>query len=96
MYDLLLTRYGSLQDILQMDIDTAIELIRMAFQKREEDRAFQLYAAIYPNFDKKTFKKFSEFYKVQTGPISTRPAEDIMAEAEEIMRKAGEMNRGNL
>ena len=76
--------------VMSLDIDTAIRLIHKAFQKKEEDRAFQLYASIYPNFTKNNFKKFTEFYKVQTEPVSTRSAEDIMATANEILRKAGE------
>lgn len=76
--------------VMSLDIDTAIRLIRTAFQKREEERAFILYAAIYPHFSKNNFKKFTEFYKTQTQPISTRSTEDIMAEANEILRKAGE------
>ena len=76
--------------VMSLDIDTAIRLIHKAFQKNEEDRAFQLYASIYPTFKRNNFKKFSEFYKVQTEPVSRRSAEDIMATANEILRKAGE------
>ena len=81
--------------VMTLDIDTAIRLIHKAFHKNEEDRAFQLYASVYPNFTKNNFKKFTEFYKVQTEPISTKPAEDILAKASEILKKAGE-KRGNL
>lgn len=81
--------------VMSLDIDTAIRLIHKAFHKKEEDRAFELYASIYPNFTKNNFKKFTEFYKVQTEPISTKPSEDILSKAKEILRKAGEKH-GNL
>ena len=81
--------------ILTLDVDTAIRLIRKAFEMREEERAYQLYASVFPQFNKNNFKKFSEFYKTQTQPISTRSTEEILAEANEILKKAGEM-RGDI
>ncbi len=87
---MILHRYHNIDFLFNLDVETAIELIRRAFQKREEDRAFQLYASIYPHFKKENFKKFSEFYKVQTEPVSTRSKEEILADAMEIMRKVGE------
>ena len=76
--------------IMSLDIETVIGLIQKAFQKKEEDKAFQLYASIYPHFDKNNFKKWSEFYKVQTEPISRKSSEEILSSAEKILKKAGE------
>lgn len=91
MYDLLLTRYHDMTFIMSLNVETVIELIQKAFQKHEEERAFALYASIYPNFNKNNFKPFNEFYKAKNNDkISVRSAEDIMADAQEIMRKVGE------
>lgn len=76
---------------MSMDVETVIQLIKKAYQKRDEERAFMIYASIYPNFTKNNFKKFEDFYKpMNQENISTRSAEEIMAEAQEIMRKVGE------
>jgi hypothetical protein len=76
--------------IMTLDVQTVLGLLHQAFQKREEERAYQLYASVYPHFTKNTFKKFSEFYQGQTQPVSTRSSEDILNTAAEILRKAGE------
>ena len=91
----MLTRYSDMQFIMTLDVQTLIELIHTAFAQKEEERAFTLYASVYPHFTKNNFKKFTEFYKAQTGPISHRPAEDILSNAQDILRKAGE-NRGTV
>jgi hypothetical protein len=75
---------------MSLDVETAIALIRKAFQKKNEDRAFQLYASVYPHFKKENFKKFEEFYKQPKQEVSTRSKEEILADAMEIMRKVGE------
>lgn len=48
-----------------------------------------LYCSVYPNFDKKTFKSFNEFYKPPVEVVSKTPAEDIIAKAEALLKKAG-------
>ena len=92
---MLLSRYGSLDAIYQMDVETAIELIQRAFEKREEDRAYLLYASAYPHFDKHKFVSFDEFYKKPVKTVSQATSEDILSRAERILKKAGE-KRGNL
>ena len=82
--------------ILTLDVDTAIRLIRKAFQMREEERAYQLYASVYPHFSKSNFKKFSEFYKVQSHEISTKSSDEIMAKARELMIRAGDIEDGDI
>lgn len=81
--------------ILTLDVDTAIRLIHKAFQMREEERAFTLYASVYPNFDKKNFKKFSEFYKVQSHEAPTKSKDEVLAKARELMIKAGDLQDGD-
>jgi hypothetical protein len=72
-----------------LDVESAVRLIRKAFLKREEERQWQLYCSIFPHFDKKTFKTFEEFYKPPAEAVSKTPAEDILARAEALLRKAG-------
>lgn len=79
-----------MQFVMSLDIETVIGLIHKAFSQKEEERAFQLYASTYPHFNKNNFKKFSEFYKVQTGPISRKSSDEILSGAEAILKKAGE------
>jgi hypothetical protein len=63
---------------------------------KEEERAYQLYASIYPNFTKSNFKKFSEFYKVQSHEVSTKSSEEILAKARELMIRAGDLEDGDI
>jgi len=62
---------------------TGIKLISQANEKTREAEAYQLYASLYPHIDPKKFMSFSEFYK-PVNKISTRPAAEILAEAEQI------------
>jgi two-component SAPR family response regulator len=75
---------------MQMDVETAIELIAKAFEKQHEDRMHQIYASVYPHFEKKNFKTFEEFYKPPKKPVSRASAEDILSRAEQILKKAGD------
>lgn len=63
--------------------------------KREEERQWLLYCSVYPHFDKKTFKTFDEFYKPPVEAVSQTPADEIIARAEAVLKKAGEKH-GNL
>lgn len=49
--------------ILDMDVEDGIGIINKAYEKKEEERAFQLYTARYPWMGEKDFVPFSEFYK---------------------------------
>jgi hypothetical protein len=105
--DLLLCRYQDMNFIMSLDPVDVIGLIAKAEEKREEEKAWQMWVQLYPNmiiprpFAKDPalkFIPFSDFYKKMTQPISQRPAEDILKEAEEIRkraRKEGEID-GNI
>lgn len=67
-----------------MEIDSVIELIDHALLKSEEDRAFLLYANMYPHFTKENFIPFSQFFKAQKTKISQTPKEDILDKANKI------------
>ena len=54
-----------------------------------------LYCSVFPHYDKKSFKQFNEFYKPPVEVVSKTPADDIIAKAEALLKKAGE-RRGNI
>jgi hypothetical protein len=84
LMDILLCRYD-MPSLMMLEPLDVLALADFAMEKREEDRAFMLYAGIYPHMDKKTFKPFSEFFKRQTKvEVSERSAEDILAEVARI------------
>jgi len=60
------------------------DLILHAMEKTTEDKAWQMWLTRYPYMTDKTFKPFSEFYESMKQPRqqSTRPAEEILADAE--------------
>jgi hypothetical protein len=73
---------------MQMDFQQGCELILKAYEKREEEKAWQMWLTLYPNMKtRESFIPFKEFYKKQTQQISKRPAEEILAEAEEITER---------
>jgi hypothetical protein len=77
--------------ILTLEFEDFISLIVRAYREREREKAWQMWLSLYPNMDKKTFIPFSEFYKEQTEPVSRRPKEEILSEAEAIRKKLGRL-----
>lgn len=85
--------------ILQGDVQEGRLLVLKAFQKREEERLWDIYKSIYPNFTQETFLSFEEFKKRQTNPkmdsnvkgdINTNKTdEEIISNAEDILRLMG-------
>jgi hypothetical protein len=74
---------------MKMPLYEGVLQYNKCFEKHQEERAWSLYASNYPNYTKENFVPFSEFLRRMTMPISKRPAEEILAEAEEIRRKLG-------
>lgn len=70
-----------------LSVDDISELIDVIFEKKQEERAWDMWISVYPQMNKDNFVKFSEFYKKQTNPVTTQSAEDILREAEEIQKK---------
>jgi hypothetical protein len=76
--------------ILKLPYRQAFKLINKARKEKNEKRLFRLYAALYPNFDQKTFMSFEEYLQKCRGTtvkIDNRSREDIMAEIMEIEKK---------
>lgn len=69
-----------------MDIDDGIEIIKKAYEKRNEDKAFQLYVARYPWMGEKDFVTFEQFYNPQVQVnIENRNATEILTEVKGIL-----------
>lgn len=89
--DLLLRRYsGNVEDI---DVETLVELCEYAKEKEEEDRLRAEWNAVYPFMAMKWLKymPFHEYVDARTGRnVDLRPAEEIIAEIEELHRRKEE------
>jgi hypothetical protein len=74
---------------MAMDIMEGLALLNEAQEKREEEKAWQMWLAKFPYMDKKSFIPFSEFYQKMSTPqhISQRSAEEILADAHNIRSK---------
>ena len=68
---------------MALDISDGLALLNEAREKREEEKAWQMWLAKFPHMDKKTFIPFSEFYQKMSIPqqISQRTTEEILADA---------------
>lgn len=62
-----------------------IELITKAFEKRNEEKAFQLYASKYANMNKDNFIPFNEFYNPKKPIDSNKPVQDILSDVKAIL-----------
>ena len=88
MIDLLLHRYGNLEYIMRLDIESAMQIITKAIEKEKENRYFLQWVVQLPNMTKETFISFESYVDKVTGRnIDTRPVSECMAELEEIKKK---------
>lgn len=86
--DLLLHRYGNLEYIMQIDIETAERIIEKAREKEKENRYFLQWVVQLPNMTKETFVSFESYMDNVTGRnIDRRPVSECMEEIEEIKKK---------
>ena len=88
MIDLLLHRYGNLEYIMRLDIESAMRLIAKAIEKEKENRYFLQWVVQLPNMTKETFISFESYVDKVTGRnIDMRPVDECMKELEEIKKK---------
>ena len=86
--DLLLHRYGNLEYIMQMDIESAERIIEKAKEKEKENRYFLQWVVQLPNMSQDHFVSFESYVDKVTGRnIDRRPVYECMAEIEEIKKK---------
>lgn len=93
------SRYGwTLSYIESMSIMEIVPLIRMASQKEQDKQIREQWLMLLPLMQMNVIKYVSlEDYKVKVsgGDIDTRPAEEILAEVDEIRKQMG-VNNGSV
>lgn len=86
--DLLLHRYGNLDYIMQLDIQTAMRLIEKAREKEKEKRFFLQWVVQLPGMSQENYISFDAYVDRVTGRnIDTRPVAECMAEIEDIKKR---------
>lgn len=74
-----------------MDLFEFIELVNLAREKEREEKLFRQWCCMLPSMNK--YIAFDEFVDLMTGRnIDMRPAEEIIAEIEELHAKKGMKN----
>lgn len=67
-----------------------MRLIRKAIEEKAEARAWQLYCSAYPNFTKKNFKTFEQFYPkrkaIKNGKAVTQADMDRFADIADLLK----------
>jgi hypothetical protein len=59
--------YNTVENLLKFGIKKAIKFINEALMKENDEKFWDLYVAVYPNFDSKNFMNFTNFKKAVTG-----------------------------
>ena len=88
LIDLLLHRYGNLEYIMQLDIETAMSVIDKAREKEQENRFFLQWVVQLPKMTQETYISFESYLDRVTGRnVDKRPVYECMREIEEIKKK---------
>ena len=74
-----------MSEINELDLMDGIELIAKAREKREEEKAFQLYTARFTYMDQESYIPFEEFYKPQQEVAENKSTEEILQEVRETL-----------
>ena len=87
LIDLLLHRYGNLDYIMHLDINTALNVIEKAKEKEKENRFFLQWVVQLPNMGKENYISFESYVDKLTGRnIDKRPVYECMEEINEIKK----------
>lgn len=81
--------------ILQMDPDTFIEMIDIALEEEQKEKAHRQWSAMLPfmSLGMLDFVSFNEYFEKLSGKnVDLRPASEIIAEIEELHQKGGKSN----
>lgn len=69
-----------------MDIEDFIQIVKKAFEKQSENKAWELYLTRYANMTEEDYIPFDEFYKPQVNQeIENKSEADILAEVKQIL-----------
>lgn len=55
-------------------------------QKKEENRAWDMWLTLYPKMNSETFIPFNEFYKKHTEPTKSESKEEILLKVFDIIK----------
>lgn len=95
----MLHRYSDMQFVMNLEVEDFLRLAAKAFEKREEERAWQEWLAVYPDMvvprpgSKKpslqfiSFRKYLARMKSPKAQISTKTNEEIAAQTARIRAK---------
>lgn len=95
----MLHRYSDMQFVMNLEVEDFLRLAAKAFEKREEERAWDMWLQIYPDMvvprpgSKKPLIKFMPFSKYLAGmknpkmQISSKTNEEIAAQTARIREK---------
>lgn len=81
-------RYANPQFFFDMEIEEGVELINHIYEKKREEKAYQLYTSIYPNMTTETYIPFEDFYKPEKQGEETedvRTVEDILNDVKDVL-----------
>lgn len=71
---------------MHLEFGDGSDLILKAYEKREEDKAWQLYLARYQHMDEKSFMPFEEFYNPQPmQQIENKTEAEILESVKQIL-----------
>lgn len=72
-----------------MPVEDGIELIITAFEKRTEEKSWQMYLMCYQHMTKETFKPFEEFYQPRrvNEVENNQSVEEILNDVKTILNK---------
>lgn len=85
--DLLLHRYGNIEYIMHLEIESALRMIDKAREKEKENRIFLQWAVQLPHMTKEKFISFENYLDKVTGRnIDRRSVAECMQEIEEIKK----------
>lgn len=73
---------------MNLEYETAFDLIRKAVKERERTKAWQIWLTKLPYMKKDNFITFEDYYKKITTKPSNTPKEDIINMVNEIRKKA--------
>lgn len=81
--------------ILQMEVETFIEMIEIAMEKEQEEIAHKQWCSMLPfmSLGMLEYISFQEYFEKLSGKnVDLRPASEIIAEIEELHQKGGRAN----
>lgn len=64
-----MSSYGDMDYFMSLDFDDAIELIRVALEKKRKQESWEMWLTMYPGMDSKSFVPFDKFYEDLNKPI---------------------------